>query len=166
MEFVWLNTDQLNVLGSGDEPLKPYFVGTMGCDQLPTTPERVEPRAYIVNTDPSHLPGEHWLGIWTENDTCEIMESYGVPLTYFENIDPLIMWLNQWPKLRRNEQMVQSIQSAGCGDYALVYLMCKARGYSLNDFLSPFSKTDFVMNDDIIGEVLETFVKNEIKELE
>ena len=80
-----------------------------------------------MNTDPSHLPGEHWLGIWTENDTCEIMESYGVPLTTFENIEPLMVWLNQWNKVRRNMQTIQSIQTASCGDYALTYLMFKAR---------------------------------------
>ena len=166
MEFVWLTTEQLNVLGHGDEILRPYFKGTMGCDELPPEPERIQGRAYIVNTDPSHLPGEHWLGIWTENETCEIMESYGVPLTSFENIEPLMVWLNQWPKVKRNSQTIQSLRTASCGDYALAYLMFKARGYSLDDFLSNFSKTDYVKNDDMIGEFLETFVKNEIKELE
>ena len=166
MEYVWLTTDHLNVLGKGDEKLKPYFKGTMGCDELPLQPERIEPQAYIVNTDPSNLPGQHWLGIWTENDTCEIMDSYGVPLTTFTDITPLLVWLNQWNHVRRNRQTIQSIRTASCGDYALVYLMFKARGHSLDDFLSHFSKTDYVGNDDVIGEVLEKFVNNEIKELQ
>lgn len=53
-----------------------------------------------------------------------------------------------------------------CGDYVLIYLMFKVWGYFLDDFLVNFFKIDYVKNDDIIGEVLEIFVKNEIKELE
>ena len=165
MQFVWLTTDQLNRLGRGDEELSPYFKGTSGCDELPMTPNRVAPRAYIVNTDPSYLSGEHWLGIWTENDTCEIMESYGLPLQHFENIDPLLIWLNQWTDVKRNKKTIQSVKSAGCGAYSLLYLMYKARGYSLDDFLANFSDKDYVKNDQMIGKALEAFLKDEIKEL-
>lgn len=165
MEFVWLSTEQLNLLGKSDEVLGPYFKGTSGCDQLPSDPQRDVPQAYIVNTDPSHLPGQHWLGIWTYRDTCEVMDSYGLPLHSYPHIEPLEEWLKQWSRVHHSRQTLQSINTASCGDYALIYLMCKARGMTLRDFLKLFSNTDYVSNDARVGDILEQLVRNEIKEI-
>ena len=166
MEFVWLTTDQLNAVASGDIHLRNAFVGTMACDQLPEHPEKLDRRAYIVNTDPSHLPGQHWLGVWTEHDTCEVLDSYGLPFSHYEHLKPFIAWLNKWSCVRRNDAPIQPIKTASCGDYALVYLMYKARGKSTEEFLELFSEHDLVSNDDKVGDILEDIVKNEIKAFE
>ena len=78
----------------------------MACDQLPEHPEKLDRRAYIVNTDPSHLPGQHWLGVWTEHDTCEVLDSYGLPFSHYEHLKPFIAWLNKWSCVRRNDAPV------------------------------------------------------------
>lgn len=39
----------------------PAFVGTFASDTLPIVSQR--PAAFIVNTDPAHLSGEHWTAI-------------------------------------------------------------------------------------------------------
>ena len=41
--------------------------------------------------------------------------------------------------------------SQSCGDYALMFLVLKARGASMHDFLSLFSSKDFVSNDREVG---------------
>lgn len=78
MEFVRLSMDQLNALGERDPILKCYYVGAFACDELPTTPLRGSPQAYIVNTHPGHKPGEHWIAVWTYEDSCELLDSYGL----------------------------------------------------------------------------------------
>ena len=41
-------------------------------------------RVYIVNTHLADKPGEYWVAVWTENDTCELLDSNVLPLTTYE----------------------------------------------------------------------------------
>ena len=72
MKFVRLTTNQLKALADSDPELRQYFVSALACDELPESPERVKSRAYIVNTYPVEKPGEHWIAVWTEDDSCEL----------------------------------------------------------------------------------------------
>ena len=93
MEYVWLTTGQLNAIADSDTQLSKYFVRALACDELPETPKRFKPRAYVVNTDPVDKPGQHWIGVWTENDTCELLNSYALLLSTDEFIIPFLVWL-------------------------------------------------------------------------
>ena len=95
MGFVWLTTNQLNALAGSDPELRKYFVSALACDELPVSPERVKPRAYFVNTHPADKPGENWIAVWTEHDSCEILDSYGLDLTTYEFLTPFIVRLNR-----------------------------------------------------------------------
>ena len=53
-----------------------------------------------------------------------------------------------------NEKSLQSLFSQSCGDYALMFLVYKANGHSMDDFLSLFSSKDFVGNDRQVGHWL------------
>ena len=86
---------QLNAIADSDTQLSNYFVRALVCDELPETPERFKPRAYVVNTDPPDKLGEHWIGMWIENNTCELLDSYALPLSTYEFITSFLVWLNQ-----------------------------------------------------------------------
>ena len=163
MEKVTLNNVQLDVLADSDDALRPYFVGTLACDDLPTRPRRSTPQAYIVNTDPAGKPGRHWLGVWTDDQTCEVMDSYGLPLDIYQTTQPLQEWLDRhWKRVVGNDKSLQSPYSQSCGAYALLYLMGKARGQSMTDFLKPFSMHDFVDNDHRIGQMLRDVIQKQL----
>ena len=164
MEKVTLNNVQLDELADTDVVLRPCFVGTLPCDELPARPRRGDPRAYIVNTDPADKPGRHWLALWTEHQTCEVMDSYALPLTIYQTAQPLQDWLDQhWENVVTNAQSLQSPYSQSCGDYALLYLIGKARGQSMTDFLKGFSKHNFVENDHRIGQMLKRFIQKHVQ---
>ena len=159
MEKVTLNNVQLDELAESDALLRPFFGGTLPCDELPTPPPRRDPRAYIVNTDPADQPGRHWLALWTEHQTCEVLDSYALPLTVYETTRPLQDWLDRhWQTVVTTEQSLQSPYSQSCGAYALLSLMGKARGQSMTDFLKWFSKHDIVENNHRIGQLLKRFI--------
>ena len=90
-------------------------MSALACDELPESPECVKPRAYIVNTHPADKPGEHWIAVWTEHYSCEILDSYGLDLTTYEFLTPFIVWLNRWPYVRKNTRALQSVKTASCG---------------------------------------------------
>ena len=102
------------------------------------------PTAYIVNTDPHDEPGRHWIAIWTEGNVSEIMDSYGLSLEVYGTTDPLLEWLNRHFKYQlHNGQSLQSLFSQSCGDYALMYLIDRAEGRSMQQFLNRFKKKDY-----------------------
>ena len=44
-----------------------------------TLPEK--PHLLVVNTDPAHRPGRHWVCMWMENGYGEYFDSFGQPPT-------------------------------------------------------------------------------------
>ena len=118
------------------------FYGTVACDRLPKSPVKKRPQGYIVNTDPHDQPGQHWLAVWTDQNVCEVMDSYALPLERYEQATPLREWIVQhWKYVVTNGKSLQAISSKSCGDYALLYLKAKARGRTLQEFLNDFSIT-------------------------
>ena len=86
------------------------------------------PTAYIVNTDPHDEPGTHWIALWTEGNTCEIMDSYDISLDVYGTAEPLKDWLDRHFKFQvANGKTLQSLFSQSCGDYALMYLVAKKK---------------------------------------
>ena len=77
MDFVPTTTKQLATLAEHDTHLRPYFAGVLASDRLPASPIKSRPQGYIVNVDRHDSQGSHWLGVWTDDDTCEVMDSFG-----------------------------------------------------------------------------------------
>ena len=159
MESVALSNVQLDYLARQDPCLKPYYRGALPCDGLPTNASHQQ-SAYIVNTDEKSQPGKHWIALWTRDNVCEVMDSYGLPVEIYE-AKPLEIWLKRWPTIVANGQSLQNVDSNSCGHYALFFLKAKARGYSMSDFLNQFSKHDYVMNDHTVGQMLKSLIVDE-----
>ena len=155
MEFVALSTQECNAFADQDPYLKKVFQGTIPCDGLPRHPKKKA--CYIVNTDPAGQPGQHWIALWLENNVCEVMDSYGLPLEWYRTTRPLIDWITTLEKGHwvTNGTSLQGLHSYACGHYCLAYLKLKARGGSLQDFLALFSDHDYVQNDQKVASMLE-----------
>ena len=164
MEFVALSTDVLNTLAKEDRCLKRMFQGVYPAGRLPRNPNTKVRQAYIVNTDPAGEPGQHWLGIWTEGNECEVFDSYGLPLTQYSDPD-LHRWWSQWPVIQRSDTSLQALDSQTCGHYVLFYLKAKARGESLQDFLARWNINNLVMNDQRVAEQMTKLIKSEVREM-
>lgn len=166
MEFVPLSDTVLNLLAREDPELKKHFRGVFSADKLPTVPYwRVFSDAYIVNTDPAEEPGEHWLALWTRNRVCEVLDSYGLPLSSYKN-PPLLAWFKQWKEVITSDQTLQAMDSTTCGHYALLFLKAKARNQRLQDFLAQWNSHNLVLNDRRAGEKIQRLIKTELRQQE
>jgi len=133
MEKVSLNNAQLDYLARRHPRLGLHFYGTIPCDRLPESPYKKGPVGYIVNTDRQGRPGRHWIALWTHDDVCEVMDSSALPLEMYLTTHPLREWLNRyWKYVVSNGKSLQSLYSQSCGDYALMFLIDRAEGKSLN----------------------------------
>lgn len=108
------------------------------------------PSAFIANTDPSNLPGEHWIVFWLEDAvSSECFDSFGnLPEAYSFNFADF---------LKRNTEMCtynniqfQKRDRATCGYYVLFYLLMKCEKKSISDICNILgslkSPDDFVYN--------------------
>ena len=163
MEFVPLSTRVLNYLAKDDPVLKRYFHGTYAADQLPRHPVKRVSTGYIVNTDPAGKTGEHWLGIWTKGDVCEVFDSFGLPLSTYHQPD-LQRWFKQWKHVLQNQDTLQALDSQTCGHYALMYLKSRARGLSMQDFLSQWRSDNLVLNDHRVSQAIRRLIKQDLDE--
>ena len=162
MEKVILNNLQLDYLAWAHPSLACVFHGTVPCDRLPRVVPQEGPTAYIVNTDPHDKPGMHWLALWTHGNVCEIMDSYAIPLDSYGTAEPLKDWMGRHYKYQvQNERSLQSIFSQSCGAYALMFLIDRAEGRSMNEFLNRFTPRDFVWNDHHVGLMLRRLIVKE-----
>lgn len=163
MEFVPLSSRVLNYLAKEDPVLKRYFHGTHPADKLPHKPVKRVSTGYIVNTDPAGEPGEHWLAIWTKGDVCEVFDSYGLPLSTYTDQN-LQRWFKQWKHVVQNQDTLQVLDSQTCGHYALMYLKTRARGLSMQDFLSQWRGDNLVLNDHRVSQEIRNLIKQDLDE--
>ena len=115
------------------------------------------------NTDPANQPGEHWLAIWTHHTSCEVFDSYWLPLSTYKN-PTLQAWLKQWKDIIRSNHPLQAMDSFTCGHYALFFLKARVRHLSFQDFLAQWHSTNLVLNDRRVGEQLQRLIKTELTE--
>ena len=88
------------------------------------------------------------------------MDSNGLALDVYGTTGPIMKWSNRYfnYQMHNNEQSLQSLFSQSCGDYALMYLIDRAEGRSMNDFLNRFRQNDYVNNDHKVGQMLRRLI--------
>ena len=59
-----------------------------------------------MNTDPHDQPGQHWLALWTDQNVCEVLDSYALPLERYEQATPLREWIVTTLEVRGDQWQV------------------------------------------------------------
>lgn len=83
---------------------------------------------FVVNTDPAHLPGKHWLAFMashrgsTGSVSVDYFDSYGLPLETYQHVYAACQ-RKGWPQFRLcNRDMLQDVHSSLCGYYCVLFL--------------------------------------------
>lgn len=106
------------------------------------------PCAYVINTDASDEPGEHWVAILINNNgTGEYFDPFGLPPLHED------FWRflgsncpNGWI---HSTTPVQGIQSTMCGAFCVLYIKARCKGISYLHILQLFTR-NFIINHQII----------------
>jgi hypothetical protein len=147
-KFSWMDNQQLN----GILEHIPEFHGVYAIDTLPHRVHRY-PAAFVVNTDQSNGPGEHWLAVYFDvNGNAEFFDSYGYSPEMYGMVDFLLN--NSRKGYIRNNKRLQSSVTFVCGAYCVYFLMMKCSG--VKEWLQPFG-SDFILNDCIVLDFVHRF---------
>jgi hypothetical protein len=114
-------------------------------DKLPSK-KPLDVRAYIIHTDSSDQPGEHWIAIvFDQKNEAIYFDSYGLPPQQQEIVSFMTNNSNKWSF---NKQRLQGVFSTVCGLYCLFVLQTAAQGNNSQHCLQEtFSSTDYFKND-------------------
>ena len=129
------------------------FLGVYPRDMLPII--KTFPSSVIINTDPSHLAGRHWIAFYFDDKKkCTFFDSYGNNPSVFN----LNSYLKQFSiELEFNKQRLQGLTSSSCGHYCIFFIRLISRGYSLDEIIQYFSKNNFSFNDNLVEFLIKEF---------
>ena len=133
-----LTTFQLNCVmksGRGDITRRLGFLGAFAKDRIPKPVSF--PCCVIANTDPSWMPGEHWVVLLVKSDgSGEFFDSFGLA--------PNAYGFHQWFPTHRVTHNPVSLQKseASCGYFCLYFLFHRASGLSMKHIVRSLSLLD------------------------
>ena len=121
------------------------FQGVFSADTLP-----ISPHLLVCNTDPSTKAGDHWIAIHVdENGRGEYFDSFGrAPNEHFTRY--MDTYCVRWTF---NDKQLQSVVSAFCGFYVVVYCKFKSKGLDMSKITSMFTN-DTGFNDMLVHRLI------------
>ena len=106
-------------------------------------------RAYIVNTQDSDQPGEHWVALFFKNNEAVYFDSYGLPPLQHHILPFLESNCRRWSM---NSMRLQGDYSMLCGVYCIYALHYLTLGYPMDKLLTlQFHPQRFDDNDNAVG---------------
>ena len=150
-----MDTFQLINLLKKDKYSKKYFCGVLPLDKIPLRKIN-KTCAFIINTQKSHLPGEHWLAIFLpKRGKIEYFDSFGRK-PHHKEIKEFINVNRR--RLKTNWKFLQNDNTLTCGKYCIFYIFMRSRKYSLERIINFFgeNKED---NELIINDLFEKLKK-------
>ena len=148
-----MDTLQIERILKNNSCAKKIFKGVYPKDQLPTVEY---PGSYVVNTDPSTAPGEHWVAVFFNHQgSAEFFDNCGLHSIVHGLTDFLDSHSSFWIC---NSKTLQSLISEVCGHYTVYYILFRSRGCSLFEILTHFSSS-ISLNDKTVGRFIQNLLK-------
>ncbi len=146
-----MNNYQIKGLLDSHPETKNVIVGVYAADRLPSGRRQNRPCAYVVNTDTSDGPGEHWICLFfSKIEPPEYFDSYGrIPSVAIE------AFLGETTVYLRNNCVIQSPLSTACGQHVIHYILNRCRGYSMKNIIGRYCGYNLWKNDMMVNSFVE-----------
>ena len=145
-----MNTKELLRSVQSDDIVRQTFGGVLPRDKLPKKILKDFPVSFIVNTDSSRGPGQHWVAFYLESPHYgDFFDSYGYPPEQLAEEFEVFLTRNvgNW---EHNPKKVQGDFSTVCGQFCLFYLHHRCRGYDMRQIIRMF-RQDPEINDAMVN---------------
>ncbi len=143
-----MDTETINSLLFKNSETRKYYMGCFPADKIPKCFNF--PCSMVINIDPSHRKGRHWVAIFIRNPRhLYYFDSFGLePEGYFKK------YLETFDYCTRYVDVMQSMNTPLCGHYCIYFLYKCSIGVSFQDIINEMAKSensellvrDFVLN--------------------
>ena len=124
---------------------EPGFIGCFPSDKIP--PIRKYPCTFVINTEKSGHPGDHWVAIYMTQTITFYFDSFGLPVIE----EDIYNYLRRYCKsVIYNKKCIQDVTSDACGMFCIAFIK---KVYSLNSFnlfVNNFNFDNLKENDIIV----------------
>ena len=137
--------------------LTPNFIGVYAENELKTLSINTFPCFLIINLDPSHMQGSHWLALRICRTSLEIFDPLGFQILSWPRIPcNLLNFLRRWSCRRETfiSPVIQSQKSVLCGYFCLTFILCR-QVVSFKKFLKIFKAPK--QNDQLLINLFSYF---------
>ena len=149
-----MNTSEIRKLATNIPKTAKIFKGVSAVNQLPSKSKN---GIFIVNLDPSHKPGSHWVAIEINcnKKSCNnyYFDSYGLPPSNFK-IKRLL-----GKRYTFNKKKLQHFLSTACGQWCLYFLLRRAQKWNRSEITKPFRTQNSLINDYVVNHLVEKHFK-------
>ena len=140
-----MNTGQLDHALRTNRLTSKLFRGVVAADRLPLLTE--QRGTYVVNTDPHHLPGKHWVALHFTRDRTLYFDPMGAPIP--KHLRDQLRTTGTFRKTTLHHVLSRRIQGLRhtCGFYCAYYVLCLAepRHYTMDIFTDDLDFNDRVV---------------------
>ena len=137
-----MKTSQLKKALTRHHQTQSVFGGVYARDKVPTAPKG-KTVAYVVNTDKSNQPGQHWVVFYYTPHQVKYFDPYGRPPQGFQRL---------LGSRTRKQYFKRRLQGLGrmCGHYCLYFILTQCSHLTL----CPFGR-DYNANDRYVKRMAE-----------
>jgi hypothetical protein len=129
-------TSQIARALRSDPKVSSNFVGVFASDRLPVSLSHY-PASIVVNTDPAHKPGTHWIACYFDkNRHLDYFDSYGDPPNTYNKLAEFAS--KNSSTLSYNDQQLQGPNTDVCGHYCIAFLTRRVHGETLGKIISRY----------------------------
>ena len=116
-----MNTLEITQCLKKDPYAKAIFKQVVPRDKLPNVPRLGYPSAFVINTQPSNMRGEHWLAVYYDKQGfCTFFDSYGMRPSFY-NLCNFVFQTSRG--FEHNTQQLQSYYGI-CTSDSTTYELC------------------------------------------
>ena len=113
------------------------YVGTFSKDGLPLIDISENTTKYlVVNTDPAHKRGEHWLGLVLRKNKCLYFDSFGLKIVDKEILNYL--YNLGYTRYTYSGKCIQPFYSNKCAYYVICFILSDYSGKTYKNFILNF----------------------------
>ena len=133
------------------------FAGVYARDHLlQTIKARHLPAAYVMNTDPSDKPGQHWVAVYfpplPDSRRPDYFDSYG--LTVPADVRQFLKRHgHDSHRVRQNAGVsIQGPLTTVCGQYCIYFLAMRCNGRNFDEIMTDFDPNNLTWNDSMVAQ--------------
>ena len=134
-----MNTIQIDKILRRNAITKRFYIGCFASDRIPLSISTF-PFCMVVNTDPSMLPGSHWIAIFCSSpSSADYFDSLGFwpPFSFY-----IKKYLSNFTKVSYNNIQIQQPGGHTCGKYAVFFLFMRCSGFSIENIILILSRVN------------------------